>query len=94
MNSSRPPTPFEERVYDALKRIPAGRVTTYKELARFLNVPSPRAVGQALKRNPYAPRVPCHRVIRSDGAMGGYRWGEARKRAIIDRERNFAVHQA
>jgi len=91
MNSSRPPTLFEQRVYDALKRIPAGRVTTYKELARFLNVPSPRAVGQALKRNPHAPQVPCHRVIRSDGSLGGYQGDEGndglkRKQALLRQE--------
>jgi len=63
---------FQQRVYRALKMIPAGRVTTYKLLASFIGCGSPRAVGQALRHNPFAPEVPCHRVIKSDLALGGY----------------------
>ena len=70
--SARTPTAFEARVYDALCRIPAGRVTTYKHLARAIGCGSSQAVGQALRRNPFAPRVPCHRVIRNDLTPGGY----------------------
>jgi len=70
-NKSRDPTVFEMRVYDIVRTIPEGKVMTYKEIARMLKS-SPRAVGQALKRNPYAPKVPCHRVIHSDGRIGGY----------------------
>lgn len=66
------PTPFQERVYAALRRVPRGRVTTYKLLAAGLGNRSCRAVGQALKRNPYAPQVPCHRVIASDLTPGGF----------------------
>ena len=66
------PTPFQKRVYAALLRIPRGRVTTYKLLAGHLRCRSCRAVGQALKRNPYAPTVPCHRVIASDLTPGGF----------------------
>jgi len=62
---------FSERVYVACKMIPKGKVSTYADIARFLNS-APRAVGQALKRNPYAPRVPCHRVVKSDGKIGGF----------------------
>jgi methylated-DNA-[protein]-cysteine S-methyltransferase len=69
----RPPTPFEQRVYAAARRVPRGRVTTYGRLAAFLGCGSSRAVGQALKRNPYAPDVPCHRVIASDLTLGGFR---------------------
>jgi methylated-DNA-[protein]-cysteine S-methyltransferase len=66
------PTPFQSRVYALCRRIPRGRVATYGELARALGVPSPRAVGQALRRNPFAPEVPCHRVVASDGSLGGF----------------------
>lgn len=65
-------TPFQKRVYEALSRIPPGRVTTYKALAASIGCGSAQAVGQALKRNPYAPEVPCHRVIGSDLQLGGY----------------------
>ena len=68
----RKPTSFEEKVYDLLKRIPRGKVTTYGALAEALGIAAPRAVGQALRRNPFAPEVPCHRVIRSDLNIGGY----------------------
>ncbi len=65
-------TAFQDRVYGALCRVPRGRVTTYKLLAHSIGCRSPRAVGQALKRNPFAPRVPCHRVIASDFSVGGF----------------------
>ncbi len=68
----RSPTSFERRVYGALKEIPRGRVVTYNSLAGHLKCGSAQAVGQALKRNPFAPAVPCHRVIRTDGFLGGY----------------------
>ena len=72
MNVGRPPTEFEQRVFDAICRIPQGRVTTYGLLARELGCGSAQAVGQALKRNPFAPEVPCHRVIASDLKTGGF----------------------
>ena len=62
---------FAEQVYAACSKIPKGKVSTYGEIARFLNS-APRAVGQALKRNPYAPKVPCHRVVASSGKIGGF----------------------
>jgi len=65
-------TPFRQRVYDAISTIPRGQVTTYGLLAKHLGCGSPRAVGQALKRNPFAPAVPCHRVIASDLRIGGF----------------------
>ena len=65
------PTPFQERVYAICRKIPKGETMTYGEIANILKS-SPRAVGQALKRNPYAPIVPCHRVIHTDGKIGGY----------------------
>jgi methylated-DNA-[protein]-cysteine S-methyltransferase len=69
---ARPPTPFEERVYGALREIPHGRVVTYSSLAAHLECGSTQAVGQALKRNPFAPEVPCHRVIKTNLTLGGY----------------------
>lgn len=65
-------TKFQERVYEAVGSIPRGKVTTYKLLAKHLGCGSSQAIGQALKSNPFAPRVPCHRVIRSDLTLGGY----------------------
>lgn len=68
----REPTVFEQRVYDLVGQVPVGKVVTYAEMARVLGCGSAQAVGQALKRNPFAPEVPCHRVIRSDLTIGGY----------------------
>lgn len=65
-------TPFQQKVFAALQRIPKGKVTTYADLSRLLKVRSPRAIGQALKTNPFAPAIPCHRVVRSDRTIGGY----------------------
>ena len=65
-------TPFQQKVYDAARAIPAGKVTSYAGLARRIGCKSSRAVGQALRRNPFAPEVPCHRIIRSDGTLGGF----------------------
>ncbi len=70
--SDRSVVPLSDRVYDLLRCIPRGRVVTYGELARAAQCKSPRAIGQILRRNPYAPEVPCHRVIRSDLRLGGY----------------------
>ncbi len=68
----RTPTEFEQRVYDLVSRVPAGKVVTYATMARVLGCGSAQAIGQALKRNPFAPQVPCHRVIKSDLTLGGY----------------------
>ena len=86
-------TPFQRRVYLELLNVPAGATITYGELARRVGCRSAQAVGQALKRNPFAPVVPCHRVVAADGSIGGYfgeRDGEQieRKRALIEAERN------
>ncbi|MBI4145935.1 MGMT family protein [Candidatus Woesearchaeota archaeon] len=64
-------TEYQQRVYSLCKQIPFGKITTYGILAKKLNS-SPRAVGQALRCNPYAPRVPCHRVVSSNGHVGGF----------------------
>jgi O-6-methylguanine DNA methyltransferase len=63
---------FEERVWKLMEMIPRGKVTTYGQIARKLNTKAYRAVGNACRKNPYAPRVPCHRVVRSDGTIGGF----------------------
>jgi methylated-DNA-[protein]-cysteine S-methyltransferase len=65
-------TDFQEKVYRTAKRIPKGYVTTYGILAREIGCRSSRAIGQALKKNPFAPFVPCHRVISSDFSPGGF----------------------
>jgi len=65
-------TRFQKRVYDATRRIPRGKVSTYGLIAKAIGCGSPRAVGQALRRNPFAPAVPCHRVIRGDLTIGGF----------------------
>jgi len=87
----RTPTPFESRVYEALTQIPRGRVTTYGLLAVYLDCGSARAVGQALRRNPNGPRVPCHRVVRADLSLGGYAGATAgatwrRKHRLLEQE--------
>ena len=64
---------FKEKVYSVCRRIPKGKVTTYGEIAWALNTKGYRAIGQALRCNLYAPHVPCHRVIKSDGSLGGFK---------------------
>lgn len=72
LKTAAPPTEFARKVYTALKDVPRGRVITYAALARKIHCRSPRAVGQALRKNPFAPEVPCHRVISSDLSPGGF----------------------
>lgn len=83
------PTEFQERVYAAVRRIPRGRVTTYRRLADRIGCNSGRAVGQALKRNPYAPQTPCHRVIASDLTLGGFE-GQGQGEAVAKKQRLLA----
>jgi len=64
-------TPLQKKVYAEVAKIPKGKTSTYREIAKKLKT-SPRAVGQALKRNPFAPQIACHRVICSDGSLGGF----------------------
>ena len=83
----REPTAFEKRVYAVVRGIPKGETRTYQWVAEQIGRPTAaRAVGNALRRNPYAPHVPCHRVIRSDGSLGGFAKGPARKRALLRSE--------
>lgn len=78
---------FEKKVYDAVLKIPKGEVRTYKWVAAKIGRPrAVRAVGNALNKNPYPGIVPCHRVIRSDGSIGGFAKGPARKRKMLKAE--------
>ena len=87
MRQRRVLTIFERKVYAAVRRIPKGQTRTYAWVARQIGKPrAARAVGNALNRNPYAPRVPCHRVVRSDGSLGGYAKGPVRKRTLLRKE--------
>lgn len=80
-------TPFMRTVYHVVATIPKGSVMTYAQVARALGNPrATRAVGNALNRNPLAPRVPCHRVIRSDGSIGGFASGSDQKLRLLRRE--------
>jgi len=80
-------TDFEKAVYSAVMKIPIGETRSYKWVARQIGSPkSSRAVGNALNKNPYAPYVPCHRVIASDGTLGGYSLGLSKKMKILKKE--------
>lgn len=80
-------TDFERRVWLALREIPAGSTATYSEIAARIGAPhASYDVGQACASNPLAVVVPCHRVVRKDGTLAGYRWGTRRKRALLARE--------
>lgn len=80
-------TAFQQRVWQALRAIPAGTTTNYAEIARRIGRPTAtRAVARACATNPLAVAIPCHRVVRTDGALSGYRWGVVRKRALLERE--------
>ncbi len=77
---------FAEKVYSIVKKIPAGRVSTYKNVAEALDCKAYRAVGNALNKNPYAPVVPCHRVVCSDGRTGGFASGTKNKIKLLNKE--------
>ncbi|HEY1864018.1 MAG TPA: bifunctional DNA-binding transcriptional regulator/O6-methylguanine-DNA methyltransferase Ada [Roseiarcus sp.] len=80
-------TAFQQKVWAALRAIPPGKTATYKEIARAIGQPKAvRAVAKACGANPLAVAIPCHRVVRTDGDLSGYRWGVERKRKLIDRE--------
>lgn len=80
-------TAFQRRVWQALRSIPAGETVSYRRLAERIGAPkAARAVARACAANALAVAVPCHRVVRADGALSGYRWGVERKRALLDRE--------
>ncbi len=82
-----PLTSFQKAVYRVVARIPKGRTMTYTQVARAISRPkAARAVGNALNKNPFAPWVPCHRVICSDGTLGGFASGPRKKRLLLKRE--------
>jgi methylated-DNA-[protein]-cysteine S-methyltransferase len=70
--TTRLPTLFESRVYAAARQIPVGKVATYGQLGASIGCRSSQAIGQALRRNPFAPKVPCHRIVRADLSPGGF----------------------
>lgn len=81
-------TAFQQRVWEALRKIPAGQTASYAEIARAVGAPAAmRAVGRACGANPVAVAIPCHRVVATNGSLTGYRWGVARKRRLLARER-------
>jgi AraC family transcriptional regulator of adaptative response/methylated-DNA-[protein]-cysteine methyltransferase len=80
-------TDFQQRVWRALREIEAGTTASYAQIARRIGAPaSARAVAGACAANPLAVAIPCHRVVRSDGGLSGYRWGPQRKRVLLERE--------
>lgn len=82
-------TAFQARVWDALRRIPPGQTRTYTEVANEISAPtSVRAVAAACARNPVALAIPCHRVLRADGGLAGYRWGLQVKEHLLAAERD------
>jgi len=84
-------TAFQQRVWSALRTIAAGETASYKTIAEKIGSPtSTRAVAQACGANSIAVAIPCHRVVRTDGGISGYRWGVDRKRALLERERSCA----
>ncbi len=85
-------TPFQQRVWGALRAIPAGQTRSYADVALAIGAPNAaRAVAAACAANTLAVVVPCHRVVRSDGSLSGYRWGVARKGWLLDRERSLGL---
>ena len=85
-------TEFQLKVWNYLKKIPKGKVKTYKNVAKAIGKPlAVRAVANAIGKNPYPPRIPCHRVIRSDGSLGGYsgKGGIQKKRHLLRSEKVF-----
>jgi AraC family transcriptional regulator, regulatory protein of adaptative response / methylated-DNA-[protein]-cysteine methyltransferase len=80
-------TPFQKKVWDALRKVPFGKTATYADIAKKIGKPTAaRAVAQACGANHVALAVPCHRIVRSDGSLSGYRWGVNRKAALLARE--------
>jgi len=83
-------TSFRQKVYNEVKKIPRGEVRTYREVAEAIGHPRAfRAVGNALNKNPDLQTIPCHRVVRSDGTVGGYRYGELKKKTLLRQEGAF-----
>jgi AraC family transcriptional regulator of adaptative response/methylated-DNA-[protein]-cysteine methyltransferase len=86
-------TAFQQRVWKALREIPVGSTTSYASLAKRIGFPkSVRAVAGACAANAISVAIPCHRVLRTDGSISGYRWGVKRKRSLLDREATSRLH--
>jgi AraC family transcriptional regulator, regulatory protein of adaptative response / methylated-DNA-[protein]-cysteine methyltransferase len=84
-------TAFQQRVWQALREIPIGSTASYSEIANRIGLPKAvRAVAQACASNAIAVAIPCHRVVRTGGALSGYRWGVERKRKLLEREKTAA----
>jgi methylated-DNA-[protein]-cysteine S-methyltransferase len=80
-------TVFDSAVLEKIRKIPRGKITTYSLVAKTINHPgAARAVGNALNKNPDAPRVPCHRIVKSDGTIGGYAGGSKKKIELLKKE--------
>lgn len=80
-------TDFQIKVWDELLKIPKGKVKKYSEISRYIgNANASRAVGTAIGKNPVAIIIPCHRVVRADGGLGGYHWGEKIKEELLEQE--------
>jgi methylated-DNA-[protein]-cysteine S-methyltransferase len=77
---------FNEKCYEVLSKVPKGKVTTYKDIALALKSKGYRAVGNAMNKNPYAPKIACHRVVCSDGKIGGFAYGQKKKIEMLKKE--------
>ncbi len=89
-----PGTEFQRAVWEAIREVPAGRTASYQDIARAVGKPSAyRAVGTATGRNPVGIAVPCHRIVRADGGLGGYGGGLDRKEWFLAHEREHATHE-
>jgi len=77
---------FNEKCYQILRKVPKGKVTTYGAIAKSLKTRAYRAVGNAMNKNPYAPKVPCHRVVKANGEIGGFASGTKKKTAMLKSE--------
>lgn len=77
---------FYEKCYAVLRKVPKGKVTTYKEIAKALNSKAYQSVGSAMHNNPYSPQVPCHRVVNSNGNLGGFAGGSKAKINMLKKE--------
>lgn len=85
---------FTQKIYSLTKKIPKGKITTYKELGKKLKTKAYRMVGQVLKKNPCAPKVPCHRVVCSDGSVGGYKGKlNSNKKVILLKKEGIIVEK-
>ena len=78
---------IEKKIYKKLLQVPSGRITTYAELSRSIGLEhGQRLIGQVMKKNPFPVIVPCHRVVKSDGTVGGYAYGSERKKHMLSKE--------